>query len=339
MRTVDMKQKDFVRDFVRSKTLKAIGHSSESDRLHESERASRQTALNLTRFLGYEPYPQDGSFDLHTWVGRAIYEKMTRDLPKVDQGNDRALSVKGLPYVAPGGESGGESGEVLLELARSVIGMQSARDLQRMPGPSDLANQCDVCLADKIAQALGIDSGATQGHIYVKTWIGTAMHEKLEQSLPKVYDGANLEITVDIENISGLGLVSGHVDVHLPEVSSINDYKSADLLGSFGLKKMRQAGVKVAYVWQTMLYLYGLRRAGMPADWANLTFIPRDSRNSSEVWTATCAYMDHVAVFALERAKSLVDVVRFDRRHTLKPDKQTPCFTCVILPRLNKQVA
>jgi hypothetical protein len=663
MTDIDLEEKARVRGFVRSKALEAISHSSENDRLTLSDSELSRTALEVTRFLRYDPYPEGGEFHLRAWVGRAIYEKLMRDLPKVRPGERSGVAVKGVPYL---GDEGGRD-TALRDLALAVIGMRSERDLQRMPGPSDLGDQCDVCVGGKIAQFLGMAEPAKR-HIYAKTWIGTAVHEKLERDLPKVYGKAELEITVSIADLPGLGLISGHVDAYLPEVAALNDYKglaldtklptpdgwttmeevsegdtlldsqgnpckvigksavhqricyrvtfddgtsvvcddehlwstlsnegkrlvqkvlnteeirntlkrengqirhrvintkpldlphadlpidpyvlgcwlgdgssgegqickpdeemfkliegrgfkvgpligngtkgressrprtvyglrtllrecgllgakhipkrylrasreqrtdllrglmdtdgswnksrrhavftsvdkvfmdsvyelvvslgqrpivstvqakgfgklvtayvlsftpvgdlnpflssvkagrvqplrgtsktwrrgihsvertvtvptqclkvdspdstylcteamipthnTSDLLGNFGLKKMRQSGVKAAYMQQTMLYCYGLRRSGVPVEWANLTFIPRDSYRESDIWTATCAYREDVAVSALERAQILVDVVRSGDSHTLKPDLDGPCFTCVVLPRI-----
>ncbi|MBD3004880.1 hypothetical protein [Streptomyces sp. 5-10] len=226
------------------------------------------------------------------------------------------------------------SDPVAKDLVHAVVTRPSERGLQRMPGPSDLADPCDVCLARKIAHFLGIDPDPEDENFSLKAWVGTSVHEKLERDLPKVYDGAQLEITVSIADIPGLGLVSGHVDSYFPERLALNDWKTGDLSGTFGVKRMRTDGVKTAYLRQTMLYCYGMRQSGLPVEWANLTFIPRDSNRASDIWTATCSYREDVAVFALNRAESLVDVVKSGDRHTLEPDLEAPCFKCVVLPRL-----
>lgn len=113
-------------------------------------------------------------------------------------------------------------------IAVATITKPSARDKQRAPGPSDLADKCDVCVARKIAASLGMGSHTERG-FSLKAWLGTAVHEKLERDLPAVYNHAEREITVDIADIPGIGMVRGHVDVFLPRKKTLVDYKTTDL--------------------------------------------------------------------------------------------------------------
>lgn len=256
----------------------------------------------------------------------------------------------------------------------------SARDKQRAPGPSDLADKCDFCVARKIAASLGLADGGDRG-FSLKAWLGTAVHEKLERELPKIYPNAELEITVRLGDIPGLGEVVGHVDLYFPDKAAINDWKTTDLdklkkyrtaagpsaytqgltaperdeldqlkeqdrygrLTEADLGRMLQlmtvseqhsGGIPVEYVGQTMLYLYGLRNMGRPADYAVLTFIPRDSNNVSDIWVASCAYRPDVAEALLRRATRLAAVARHGRIEDVKPHPE--CFPCVIWPRLRR---
>lgn len=267
-------------------------------------------------------------------------------------------------------------------IAVATITRPSQRDQQEAPGPSDLANTCDVCVARKISTSLGL-GGHREGGFSLKAWIGTAVHEKLERDLPHVYRFAEREITVTIGNIPGIGLVKGHVDVFLPKHRAVNDWKTTDLaklkkyrtgagpsaytqgltaeerseleelkeldragrLNSDGLNLVRltalmsraeehSGGIPSEYMGQTMLYLYGLRAMGRQADYAVLTFIPRDSNNISDIWVASCEYRPDVAEGVIRRASHLAGLVRNGQIGDLQPHPE--CFPCVIRPRLSR---
>lgn len=128
-------------------------------------------------------------------------------------------------------------------IAVAAITRPSQRDKQVAPGPSDLADPCDVCVARSIAASLGLGSRTPQG-FSLKAWLGTAVHEKLERDLKFVYPHAEQEITVLIGDIPGVGLVEGHVDVFLPRKRAAVDWKTTDL---DKLKKYRKQAGPGAY--------------------------------------------------------------------------------------------
>lgn len=113
-------------------------------------------------------------------------------------------------------------------IAVATITKPSARDRQTAPGPSDLADKCDLCVARKIAASLNLGSHTERG-FSLKAWLGTAIHEKLERDLPSVYAHAEQEITVDVAEIPGIGLVRGHIDLFLPKRRAAVDWKSTDM--------------------------------------------------------------------------------------------------------------
>lgn len=113
-------------------------------------------------------------------------------------------------------------------LAVATITKPSARDKQQAPGPSDLADKCDLCVARKISAFLGLGSSPDRGFSQ-KAWLGTAIHEKLERDLPSLYKHGEQEITVDVADIPGIGLVRGHVDLFLPKKRTAVDWKSTDV--------------------------------------------------------------------------------------------------------------
>lgn len=267
-------------------------------------------------------------------------------------------------------------------VAVSSITMPSQRDRQVAPGPSDLANKCDLCVARKIAASLGVGE-QRNNNFSLKAWNGTAVHEKLERDLPQIYSHAEQEIEVEIATIPGLGRIIGHIDVYLPHKLTIVDWKTKDLKAIETYKKQagqnahtkgltfqertelrhlterQQAGrltmgsedmVRLAalvarsedqlggfpqeHLGQTMLYLYGLRAMGRPAEYAALVFIPRDSNDVTDIWVTVCEYQPDVAEGVLRRAEHLTRLVRQGRVGELKAHPQ--CFPCEIRPKLRK---
>lgn len=127
-------------------------------------------------------------------------------------------------------------------IALATIKKPSARDKQKAPGPSDLADKCDRCVAQKIANYLHLGSYVDDG-FSLKAWIGTAVHEKLERDLPMIYRHAEREIKVAIADIPGIGPVSGHIDVFLPRQRALTDWKTSDVKKIDGYKKEGGSGI------------------------------------------------------------------------------------------------
>lgn len=269
----------------------------------------------------------------------------------------------------------------ILGLLVATIKMPSQRDLQKAPGPSDLGNDCDLCVAKSIARCLGLDTHLDD-NFSLKAWLGTAVHEKLQRDMPRIYRHASLEIEVDIAEIPGIGPVVGHVDAFLPDKRAAVDWKTTDKKKLEGYKKNagpaaftqglshaerqeldhlkamdrnlaldhsgvarmvelmsrseeHSGGVPLRYKGQTMLYLYGLRAAGLPADYAVLGFIPRDSNYVEDIWVTSCAYDANVAVGVLKRAEELARLVREGRLASIAPNPE--CWPCVKRPRLSRR--
>jgi hypothetical protein len=216
------------------------------------------------------------------------------------------------------------------DLIRLTMTNPSDRDKQRLPGPSDLADPCDVCLSRKIALSCGMsDPFSRERSFSLKAWTGTAVHQKLEHDLPMVYKHVEQELTVEIEEIEGLGLIKGHVDLYVPAYRVMTDWKTTDLRR---LKTYQTSGVPSSHFGQTMLYMLGLRRSGREVDTATLCYIPRDSNKESDIWVASCSFRADVAVGLLERARRLTAMVRSGEVASLVPE--AGCFPCTVQPNL-----
>lgn len=216
------------------------------------------------------------------------------------------------------------------DLLMATVTMPSSRDEQRMPGPSDLADPCDVCVAHKIALSCGMAiENPNRRNFSLKAWNGTAVHQKIERDLPRVYRHAEQEITVEIGEVVGLGMIKGHIDLYLPLMKAMCDWKTTDLKK---LNVYRTSGVPASHFGQTMLYMHGLRTSGREAEVATLAYIPRDSNRTSDMWVASCSFREDIALGLLERAEQLTDLVRSGRSAGLEPD--AGCFVCMVQPRL-----
>ncbi|QJD53639.1 Cas4 family exonuclease [Streptomyces phage Kela] len=151
----------------------------------------------------------------------------------------------------------------------ATITRPSARDKQQTPGPSDLADKCDLCVARKIASSLGMGTHTERG-FSLKAWLGTAVHEKLEKDLPGVYAHAEREITVDIAHIPGIGLVQGHVDLFLSRKKTLVDYKTTDMKKLKGYQSQAGLGAYVqgltAPEREELTKLKAMDRAGLLAE-------------------------------------------------------------------------
>lgn len=216
-------------------------------------------------------------------------------------------------------------------LLLATITQNSSRDVQRLPGPSDLANPCDLCVARRLADSCGIDMKQAARYFSLKAWVGTSMHQKLENDLPPVYPYAEQEITVPIEVITGLGAVKGHVDAFFPKKKTMGDWKSTDMKK---LDRIMQYGVPPSHFGQTMLYMYGLKKRGLDCEYATLTYIPRDSEKVSDIWVASCAYREDVAVGLLNRTRSLLDRLKLGDVGSMLSDPD--CYVCNVQHRIRR---
>lgn len=234
--------------------------------------------------------------------------------------------------VIPAAGSSSDSVGYVRNLIMDAITRKSGRDRQVMPGPSDLADPCDLCLGEKILSALRVSMGhlaplpvaPRRDDFSLKAWVGTAVHERLEHALPQVWPQAAPESTVDIADIPGLGRVKGHVDLTLELDRAIVDYKTTDLKKLQGYRG--PSGVPVRYMNQTMLYLLGARRSGVPADHAALVFIPRDAVYLEDIWVASCSYRQDVAEDVLLRAQGITERILSGSVANLSSDPG--CFVC-----------
>lgn len=203
-----------------------------------------------------------------------------------------------------------------------TIQKPSERDQQATVGPSDISDECDYCLASKMAPRAGTALGAARPEGFsFKAWSGTAVHTKLESDIDLPEGHVITEEKVFIHHIADYGDVYGHVDVQFPHMENWDDYKTTDLAK---LKGYRLNGVPMKHARQLMMYGYGLNRL-RPMKVAGLIYLPRDSNNVNDIWVATADYNERLAVEALERAERIyAQILKGDLNFASARD----CFVC-----------
>lgn len=210
------------------------------------------------------------------------------------------------------------------------------RDLQKRLGPSDISNQCEVCLAEAFMQSREDTFG-------LKAWLGTCFHEKMErerQDEPFIHT----ERTVEIGEVPGYGPIKGHVDLLDEEYNTVVDYKTADKKDLPKLKKsyliLPNGGVEfyesktAGYYVQTHLYGLGYKNAGHEVEKVAIFFIARDSNRIADRLYVEFPFREDVAVQALGRAGAIYDWAVVQGNGTDELASDPDCYVCWTLGRL-----
>ena len=112
---------------------------------------------------------------------------------------------------------------VLLEMLKRP----TARDKQRLIGPSSLGNPCDYCLAQELLEGASDEDVEPEDRPYwLGAVLGTATHMLLEDRVPK---GCKAESRVTIGEIPGYGVVSGSTDLMRLKENQVVDWKGFSL--------------------------------------------------------------------------------------------------------------
>jgi len=196
------------------------------------------------------------------------------------------------------------------------------RSLQRTVGPSDIANQCDVCLLRALAGAKGQRPGDDG---WLPT-IGTAVHSWLEEVVRT--HGRHDYLAEQRVLVGSVGVhpvihkfgpksdpdpdVAGTLDVyHLP-LRAVVDWK---VVGDSTLKAARTktaheiGGRKRNYAVQVQQYGAGLARVGLVPSTVAIMYLPRNGPLRNAVLHEE-PYNPDVADLALDRAGRLLTVFR-----------------------------
>lgn len=179
------------------------------------------------------------------------------------------------------------------------------RSLQKRIGPSEIGDECDHCLAAKLAGWTKHDpmvpwaaTVGTGGHLLMETFFhrhnqehtprGGAKRFVMEETIPVGYIG-NTEIT-------------GSTDLLDLETGMTVDWK---FVGKSSLDKYRRQGPSQKYRVQAHLYAHGWNRAGIPVQYVSICFLPRATNTWTQHFWWHEEYQPQIAEQALERANRI----------------------------------
>lgn len=180
------------------------------------------------------------------------------------------------------------------------------RSLQKRIGPSEIGDECDHCLAAKLAGWEKHDpmipwaaTVGTGGHLLMETFF----HRYNQEHTPR--GGAKrfvMEETVAVGNIGGQ-LITGSTDLLDLETGMTVDWK---FVGKSSLDKYRRQGPSQKYRVQAHLYAHGWNLAGIAVKYVSICFLPRASNTWTQHFWWFEEYQPEIAVNALERANKLL---------------------------------
>lgn len=220
----------------------------------------------------------------------------------------------------------------LKRLVHDVITAPSARDEQRLVGPSDLGYRCDFCLGLKLTRMYPQyrpEGYELRDNFGLKAWMGTAIHGQLEAQVNKFEHTEfelRSEITVPVYNLANYGLIKGHVDLVCDSTDylAVVDFKTTD---KSRLRSYKLNEVPDEYVFQLNLYGYGVENQfDRTPDDVGISFIPRDSNNVNDIWTCFAPYNRSVAEMALVRLEEVWEQVQAGNVMELEHD--AGCWDC-----------
>lgn len=184
----------------------------------------------------------------------------------------------------------------VLETVEKAI-TQEPRTLQTAIGPSELAMECEHCLAAKLAGWVKMPEAAWL------PWIGTAVHAKLEEVFEPL-PGWLTETRVSVGMARGIE-VKGTSDLFHIDSGTVIDHK---IVGSTTLLAARK-GPSGQYRGQAHLYGLGFFRAGFDVKRVAINYLPRNALSiRAGVWWDE-EFDPLVALNALDRVTQIADTL------------------------------
>lgn len=208
----------------------------------------------------------------------------------------------------------------------------TARDKQKTIGPSTYASPCTRCVANALAEVR-----EQRNDYWLGAVIGTAIHELVERRAP---EGVATEQRVELGYLTDYGLVDGSADVVFEE-GVVGDIKTTDRAKLKGIKEafntephpldltsVQEARFKVqTYIGQLSQYAMGLNNAGHDIHTLAFTFVCRDGKTDSDIWSVDIAYDESYALRVWNRLEKLWDYIR-DGGSPQDLESHTLCWPC-----------
>ena len=173
---------------------------------------------------------------------------------------------------------------------------EQPRSLQQGIGPSELGNECEHCLAAKLAGWVQHPQAA---------WlpaIGTFVHTALAEIFERHPDRYLVETRVMVGRL-GDKEVWGSSDLYDKETDTVVDYK---IVGATTLKAAAKTGPTRRYFTQAHAYGTGFANAGYPVKRVAICYLPRNalSLDFGVWWEAH--YDPSITTLALNHAEAIL---------------------------------
>lgn len=189
----------------------------------------------------------------------------------------------------------------------------TARNLQRWLGPSEVGDPCNRALIHKLTLTPEPARPASRPDGW-RARVGSAIHTQCEAvfaepSVPELKGRWIVETKVDVGEINGRP-VTGHCDLFDVEVGAVWDWKTKSKSKlEAALRDIRMGrGPGQVYRVQQHLYGRGMVRAGHRVQRVGLVFLPRDGNlRDAGYWSEP--YDEALAVAALQRCTGLAQLV------------------------------
>ena len=193
------------------------------------------------------------------------------------------------------------------------------RSYQTVIGISEVGSDCRKCVARKLAGKPKKPDGSWY------PFIGTAVHQALEDGFARWPDLYKLEGRIDVHEYKSLKL-GGSCDMFAFEAGVVNDWK---VVGERALKEAATGKIKNQYRIKAMLYGLGWKRKGFDVTHVALTFLPRDV-DLSNTQVVMLRYDEAVALEALAQLEVMIDaaeIIGWDAVIDKQP-KASFCWDC-----------
>ena len=224
--------------------------------------------------------------------------------------------------------------------AVSNVFAPTERDKQTRIGVSEIGDDCERCIADKLLR-IPHDSGSARGAL--APFLGTAFHAYAE-SRTKNEPNVLVEQRVEVCDLEDYGRISGSVDRFDIAAATVLDWKllSRKKISAFRKSIKRDdelpqfantiAGAQFRkYYIQIMLYGYGLTKIGHEVAHCSIVTLPRDCSVEvvpDSINEFSFPWRQDVALAAIERLQNIWEKTRSHDNRVDSLQSSPLCWYC-----------
>lgn len=213
----------------------------------------------------------------------------------------------------------------------SIATEKTDRDRQTTIGASELSSPCDFCVAEKLSG----ESVNRKSPYWAAARTGTMIHGFYEANAPK---DSLPEVTLDIGEIKGYGMVTGHADAYVKSSKMVWDLKTID---KADLSSIKLAFDKFSstdsfnfrakkFIGQISLYGIGVEKLGYDVERVGIFFHSRDAKLDKDFWGFDRDYDRTIAERLLERGQKIYDSLQNGKPVSAFLSKES-CFPCGVI--------